>query len=78
VSEPWPSPRELFGKKLVALGVEHDRAVAVLDQAPGDPRLRDRLPRAGDARYEHVRAGTDLDAYKPVVFILAHHQLAVR
>ncbi|MDP9345611.1 MAG: hypothetical protein M3P44_07790 [Actinomycetota bacterium] len=66
-------------KQRVALGVDHDGAVAVVDEAGRDPRLRDCLARAGGADDERVLAAgaPDRDVDGDALGLAADNQAAV-
>ena len=70
---------QLVTERAVALGVHDDRAMPELDQAPGDPRLRDRLPGPGGAEHQRVPAAAtaDGDVHGAAAVIATDHEPAL-
>jgi hypothetical protein len=65
-------------EQAVALGVDHNGAVACADEPSGDPRLRHRLARAGGADDEGVPATrlADGDANRAAALVTAYREPA--
>jgi hypothetical protein len=68
---------QLFAHARVALGIDDDRAHPIRDRARRDPRLRDRLARAGGAHDKRVRAvavRAEWNRHRPAALIESDRQ----
>ena len=70
---------ELLAQRGVSLRVDHGRAHAAGDRGHGDPRLRDRLARAGRSHHQRVGAagaGAERDRHPAPALVVAEEQRA--